>query len=143
MAEVLGEGDMMSVDRKREWHRLKDVVLSICDDYQPEVLRRCRTHSPQGNVQTTTVLIQDSSYRKSNLNIHDADARAIYDGRSHVECRVILKKRVGSRNVANQSKAKTPHHKTDKSGIRETNTTPSMVGVEWTTNQLVHQWWDV
>ena len=77
MDEVLEDNGMTDYEKRREWHKLKDLVISVCNDYTPETLQAMKV----GWSTTTT----RSAYRsEEKSNNHDADTREV--GRSHVDC---------------------------------------------------------
>lgn len=73
-------------DRKREWGRLKEVAMSFCDDYHPDVLQNCKTAPSQPGRETTAEPIQISYHQNGKFHTHDADTRVTNNGGSHVEC---------------------------------------------------------
>ena len=77
VGEVLNGPGMTGYDRKMEWHKLKNLAISVCNDYTPEVLQAME-------VKKATANTRGSRPTEVRSNNHAVDTR--YVGRSHVDC---------------------------------------------------------
>ena len=86
MDEVLINQNTTTNERQREWHLMKNVALSICDDYKSDVMRHHESNPPLPDTGGTVHQTRSPCSQNDEINIHDADTRVNYDGGRHVEC---------------------------------------------------------
>ena len=79
MDETLNDERLSNSQEKEIWHKLTAGVLSICDDYNPDVIRGMECCK-------TTNQIRSPCQQKGILNNHDAETRDEHVGGSHVVC---------------------------------------------------------
>ena len=160
MDDALSTKELTTKERKREWHRLKDLVLSICDDYHPDVLHynaECspgkmvaagpshfvltKSHAmgsqPSNAEATTTDSTQSSYISEEQFHYHD-ETRDDRVGRNHV---VSVKDQGESNGEANccQSKDEIPEDPAEATTI----TKPMAQTKAWQSRgqaYRVHQW---
>lgn len=86
MDEVLDNQDTTTSKRRREWHLLKDIAVSICDDYKSDVMQYSEPNPPQPDIGDAVHQTRSPYPQDEEINIHDADPRGNHDGGSHFEC---------------------------------------------------------
>ena len=79
MDGALRDTTMSKYDRRKEWHKLRDAALSVCDDYEPATLKATKDDA-------TACPIRRWRQLREKLNNHDAETRDDCDGGSHVVC---------------------------------------------------------
>lgn len=85
MDEVRQEECTTREDREREWGRLRDVAMSLRDDYHPDVVQNCQANSFQMNQDITAEPIGNSYTQFEKFNIHDADS-SVNNNKGSFDC---------------------------------------------------------
>lgn len=70
MDEVLIVANMSENKIRQDWYTLRDIAISICNDYSPDVLQAAENNG-------TTKPIHSSCQSRVQLNNHDAYTRGV------------------------------------------------------------------